>query len=80
MNIWLMQTGEPLPIRNGIRKMRTAVLADKLLERGHKILWWASAFEHQQKKCYQRRIKALIFRTGIPLEFLVVADIVKIFL
>jgi glycosyltransferase involved in cell wall biosynthesis len=49
MNIWLMQTGEPLPIRNSIRKMRTAVLADKLLERGHKILWWASTFEHQQK-------------------------------
>ena len=49
MNIWLMQTGEPLPIRNGIRKMRTAVLADNLLERGHKVLWWASTFEHQQK-------------------------------
>ena len=44
-----MQTGEPLPIRNGIRKMRTAVLADKLLERGHRVLWWASAFEHQRK-------------------------------
>ena len=49
MNIWLLQTGEPLPIRSGVRKMRTALLADKLLERGHKILWWASAFEHQQK-------------------------------
>ncbi|MBW1614364.1 MAG: hypothetical protein JRJ57_10435 [Deltaproteobacteria bacterium] len=24
-------------------------MADKLLERGHKILWWAGAFEHQQK-------------------------------
>lgn len=49
MNIWLVQIGEQLPIRNGIRKMRTAVLADNLLERGHKVLWWASAFEHQQK-------------------------------
>ncbi|MBW2003734.1 MAG: glycosyltransferase family 4 protein [Deltaproteobacteria bacterium] len=49
MLIWLIQTGEPLPIKNGVRKMRTAVLADKLLERGHKVLWWASAFEHQQK-------------------------------
>jgi len=49
MKIWLMQTGETLPITIGVRKMRTAVLADKLLERGHKVFWWASAFEHQQK-------------------------------
>ena len=49
MNIWLFQTGEPLPIRSGVRKMRIAVLADKLLERGHSVFWWASAFEHQQK-------------------------------
>ena len=49
MLIWLMQTGEPLPTKNGVRKMRTAVLADKLLERGHSVLWWASAYEHQRK-------------------------------
>jgi len=49
MNIWLIQTGEPLPIESGVRKMRIALLADKLLERGHSVLWWASAFEHQQK-------------------------------
>lgn len=54
MNIWLFQTGEPLPIKNGARKMRTAVLADKLLERGHSVLWWASAFEHQQKVMLSR--------------------------
>lgn len=49
MNIWLIQTGEPLPLKSGVRKMRTALLADKLLERGHEVFWWASAFEHQQK-------------------------------
>jgi glycosyltransferase involved in cell wall biosynthesis len=35
--------------------MRTALLAEKLLERGHSILWWASAFEHQQKKMISDR-------------------------
>ena len=55
MNIWLLQTGEPLPLKNGVRKMRTAVLADKLLERKHKVLWWASAFEHQQKKMVSKK-------------------------
>lgn len=49
MNIWLMQTGEPLPIEQGVRKMRSAILADKLLEHGHEVLWWAGAFEHQRK-------------------------------
>jgi len=49
MQIWLFQTGEPLPIRIAVRKMRTAILADKLLERGHSVFWWAGAFEHQQK-------------------------------
>jgi len=35
--------------------MRTAVLADKLLERRHKVLWWASAFEHQQKTMVSKK-------------------------
>ncbi len=45
-----MQIGKPLPIKTGVHKMRTAVLADKLLERGHKVLWWVNAFEHILKK------------------------------
>ncbi len=49
MNIWLLQTGEPLPLSSDVRKMRTALLAEKLLERGHSVRWWASAFEHQRK-------------------------------
>jgi len=44
-----MQTGEPLLITSGLRKMRTAALANKLLKQGHSVLWWASAFEHQRK-------------------------------
>ncbi len=49
MNIWLLQTGEPLPLSDNIRKMRTAILADALVARGHNVLWWTSAFEHQRK-------------------------------
>jgi glycosyltransferase involved in cell wall biosynthesis len=49
MNIWLLQTGEPLPLAPGVRKMRTGLLADVLLARGHTIWWWVSAFEHQRK-------------------------------
>ena len=30
--------------------MRTFLLADKLVERGHSLIWWISAFDHFQKK------------------------------
>jgi glycosyltransferase involved in cell wall biosynthesis len=50
MRIWLIQIGEPLPVKAGIRKLRTAYLADKLTQRGHNVLWWASAFDHFGKR------------------------------
>jgi glycosyltransferase involved in cell wall biosynthesis len=49
MNLWLIQTGEPLPLEPGVRKMRTGFLSEELLSRGHSLRWWASAFEHQRK-------------------------------
>jgi glycosyltransferase involved in cell wall biosynthesis len=50
MKIWLMQIGEPLPFKPGVRKMRTALLADELAARGHDITWWASCFDHMSKR------------------------------
>ena len=50
LNIWLIQTGEPLPFKENIKKMRTALLADKLIERGHSVLWWTSAYNHLRKE------------------------------
>lgn len=49
MEIWILQTGEPLPVREGVRKMRTALLAEELASRGHRIVWWASTFDHLSK-------------------------------
>ncbi|MBA7499758.1 hypothetical protein ES704_02505 [subsurface metagenome] len=60
MNIWLIQIAEPLPIAIGVRKMRTALLADKLTGKGHDVLWWTSAFDHFKKKW--------IFRTDTELN------------
>ena len=50
MKIWLLTISEPLPINKGIRKNRTAFLAEKLIERGHSVLWWTSAFNHFKKE------------------------------
>lgn len=50
MNVWLVTIGEELPIVPDIRKARTALLADHLLAKGHKVLWWTSTFDHFKKK------------------------------
>ena len=50
MNIWIFQTGEPLHSdNNNPRPMRAMNLANKLIDRGHKVTLWSSAFFHQSK-------------------------------
>jgi glycosyltransferase involved in cell wall biosynthesis len=49
LTIWLLKDGELLPIQ-GSRKMRTSMLADALVARGHHVTWWASTFSHQRKQ------------------------------
>jgi glycosyltransferase involved in cell wall biosynthesis len=50
MNIWLVTIGEPLPVDAETKKMRTSLLADKLLERNHQVTLFVSAFNHFSKK------------------------------
>jgi glycosyltransferase involved in cell wall biosynthesis len=50
LRIWLIQIGEPLPIIGNAHKMRTAILADKLVKKGHSVTWFVSAFDHFKKK------------------------------
>ena len=47
MKAWLIQIGEPLPIDGANeRLMRTGMLAQALVSRGHEVHWWASSFDH----------------------------------
>lgn len=51
MNIWLITVGEPLPTDGAPnRLLRTGILANFLINRGHKVLWWSSTFNHVLKK------------------------------
>jgi len=50
MKIWLTQIGEILPLNAETRKMRSGYLSEQLSARGHEVIWWASAFDHMQKK------------------------------
>ena len=50
MKIWILQTGEPLHLDEGnLRPMRAMNLSNKLIERGHEVVLWSSAFDHQNK-------------------------------
>ena len=51
MNIWILQTGEPLHIDNDDhRPMRAINLANSFLEKGNNVTIWSSTFYHQKKK------------------------------
>jgi glycosyltransferase involved in cell wall biosynthesis len=70
MKIWLIQTGEPLPLQPSVRKMRTALLADILIARGHTVRWWVSAFEHQSKKMLFESDREVDLYAGLTLQIL----------
>ena len=51
MIIWIIQTGEPLPIdEEPSRPMRTMNLTDAFIAAEHDVLIWAALFNHQKKE------------------------------
>lgn len=51
MRVWLLTVGEPLPTDDGSQRMwRTGLLAERLLQRGHDVVWWSSSFDHFQRR------------------------------
>ena len=50
MRVWLITIGEPVPTNGtNMRLLRTAMLAEALVEKGHKVTWWTSSFNHGLK-------------------------------
>lgn len=50
MRIWLITVGEPLPTDgDGCRLLRTGLLAEQLVQGGHAVTWWTSAFNHTHR-------------------------------
>ncbi len=50
MRIWLVQTGEELPMDGpATRLLRTALLAGELCRRGHEVVYINATFNHQRK-------------------------------
>jgi glycosyltransferase involved in cell wall biosynthesis len=47
---WLLQDGEPLPVDDHPRLMRTGDLANRLVAAGFRVTWWTSRFNHNLKR------------------------------
>ena len=51
MKVWILQTGEPLPIDySGVRPMRAINLSTALVQRGHDVTLWSADFDHISKR------------------------------
>lgn len=59
MRIWLIKEGEPLPIAENPRLMRTGLMAEYLDQCGHIVTWFSSTFDHGKKKYYFYETKRL---------------------
>ena len=51
LEVWVFQTGEPLHIDvKNSRPMRAMNLCNALVQKGHNVVLWSSAFYHQEKR------------------------------
>lgn len=70
MLIWLIKDGETLPVQTGARPMRTGMLANELLRRGHSVVWWSSTFSHQRKTLLYEKDTVLEVEPGFELNLI----------
>lgn len=70
MNIWLLKIGEAIPLEAGVRKLRTVMLAETLVSRGHSVVWWTSSFDHFKKDWVFRRDEEIELKKGFKVRAL----------
>lgn len=71
MNVWLLQTGEPLHIDFGApRPMRAMNLANALVAAGHKVVLWSSSFYHQEKRHRVQESGRIVVSPGLEIRLI----------
>ena len=71
MEIWLLQTGEPVHSDpDSPRPMRAMNLANKLVEGGHRVVLWTSAFHHQTKTHRSRIYKEIKISENLEIRLI----------
>jgi glycosyltransferase involved in cell wall biosynthesis len=66
MRTWLVTVGEPLPTADDTnpRLLRTGTLARRLVEAGHEVVWWTSAFDHFRKRHHCAADSSIVWEGG----------------
>ncbi len=71
MKIWIIQTAEPLHIDDGrLRPMRAMNLADALLEKGHEVSIWSSAFNHSTKSHRSKKFSTRVINDKLSINLI----------
>lgn len=71
MKVWILQTGEPLHCDNdNARPMRAMNLANALVNAGHHVTLWSSAFYHQKKQHRTKEFKKIIINEQLEILLL----------
>lgn len=71
LTVWIFQTGEPLPGDEGNpRPMRAMNLAGALIQHGHRVVLWSSAFFHQEKRHRSRKARKFVLSTQLEVRLI----------
>ncbi|MCC9078805.1 glycosyltransferase family 4 protein [Litorilinea aerophila] len=70
MNIWLVHVGELLPIDGDVRLFRYGILANMLVERGHRVTRWAPTFIHAYKRQRSERDASIWVNPNYRIELI----------
>lgn len=70
MLVWLVKIGEHSPYNSDSRKMRTSLMAEKLINRGHEVMWWTSAYDHYKKQWLFRDDTEITINDGYRIHFI----------
>lgn len=70
MRFWLLTPFEPIPTEPQARLMRCGMLANKLVEKGHDVVWWNSDFDHHRKRHRNRQDRSIRVQPNFEVKLL----------
>ena len=71
MKIWLIQRSEITPIDKGNnRLLRTASIAENIINAGHEVIFWTSDFNHFDHDYRFKKSKLVKYKQNYQIQFL----------